>query len=115
MKSTNTIWILVAGLAVGFLIGREMPRRGGGSSDDTTTASTGDKPRPATAGNKGGGTVAGPTEIPADWIKEDGLNAAADFADLTPAQRYLTLKVMNEKPCDCGCPHGNTAKCKKED
>src|SRR5262249_16802632 len=31
------------------------------------------------------------------------------------AQRYVVLKVMNEKPCDCGCPHGTTAACLKDD
>jgi hypothetical protein len=113
MKSTNTIWVLVAGLAVGFLIGREMPRRGSDDtpSDKKTTASSGSTGQPSK--NTGGGPT--PTEIPSDWIKESEIGATADFADLTPQQRYLALKVMNEKPCDCGCPHFNTAKCKKED
>src|SRR5262249_42358692 len=34
---------------------------------------------------------------------------------LTAAQRYQVLKFYNETPCDCGCPHGSFAKCKKED
>jgi hypothetical protein len=111
MKSTNTIWVLVAGLAVGFLIGREMPRRG---SDDTP-------PDKKLASSDSGGSPkkldpSGPVPpIPSDWITDEALGATADFAGLTPMQRYLALKVMNEKPCDCGCPHGNTAKCKKED
>ena len=97
----NTLWVLISGLAVGFLIGRELPR-GGGSAKDTTTSET-------------SVAAAGPTNIPADWIKEDDLKATDKFAGLTPAQRFTVLKVMNEKPCDCGCPHGNTAKCMKED
>jgi hypothetical protein len=102
MKS-NTIWVLISGLAVGFVVGREMPRKGESESPD--------KPPSAAAAAP---TVV-PGEIPANWIKEDGLKAADKFAGLTPAQRYLVLKVMNEKPCDCGCPHGTTAQCMKDD
>jgi hypothetical protein len=99
MKS-NTIWALITGLAVGFLVGREFTATKGGSS---TSA-----PGVATSAN-------GPTEIPKDWLTEKDLNATDSFAALTPQQRYTVLKVMNEKPCDCGCPHGSFAKCKKED
>ncbi len=41
--------------------------------------------------------------------------AYCDRYGLTPAQRFATLKFYNETPCDCGCPHGSYAKCKKED
>jgi protein-disulfide isomerase len=99
MKS-NTIWALITGLAVGFLVGREYNGTKGGSS---TSA-----PGVATSAN-------GPTEIPKDWLTEKDLNATDSFAALTPQQRYVVLKVMNDKPCDCGCPHGSFAKCKKED
>ena len=45
----------------------------------------------------------------------EAASPGATFTGLTPAQRYAVLKVMNEKPCDCGCPHGTTAKCLKDD
>jgi hypothetical protein len=102
MKS-NTIWVLVSGLAVGFLVGREMPRGSGDTQDKPSSAST------------KAGVEAPPGEIPANWIKEDGLKAADKFAGLNAAQRYKVLKLMNEKPCDCGCPHGTTAQCLKDD
>ncbi len=101
MKS-NTIWALVTGLAVGYLVGQytERGRAGGGNVDSA---------RPASASGNGA------TQIPADWITEKDFKAEDKFAGLTPQQRYLALKVLNEKPCDCGCPHGNVAKCAKED
>jgi hypothetical protein len=96
---------LVSGLAVGFLIGNEYGRRSDGKSASSDKAS--DTTQTATA--------TGPTEIPADWLKEGDIGIADKVAGLTPQQKYLVLKVLNEKPCDCGCPHGSFAKCKKED
>jgi protein-disulfide isomerase len=98
MKS-NTIWALITGLAVGFLIGQYTERGRSSGSDE---------PRPMAA-------ASGNTKIPADWVTEKDFKGEEKMAGLTAAQRYLVLKVMNEKPCDCGCPHGNTAKCAKED
>src|SRR5262249_6435838 len=63
------------------------------------------------AAAKGGET--GP--IPSDWLTEEALGAKESMAGLTPAQRVAVLKFYNETPCDCGCPHGSFAKCKKED
>ncbi|HZS38602.1 MAG TPA: hypothetical protein VFF06_17335 [Polyangia bacterium] len=103
MKS-NTLWALITGLAVGFIVGREFSRPGGGGESKPGAANT-------TASNDTGGAK----DIPADWIKEAELGATDQFAGLTAAQRYVALKVLNEKPCDCGCPHGSVAKCKKED
>ncbi len=103
MKS-NAIWVLVSGLAVGFLIGREFGARSGGSRPSDDAAQT-------TKTN----AAAAPGEIPSTWLKAEEFGAADAMKDLTPAQKYLVLKVMNEKPCDCGCPHGSFAKCKKED
>jgi len=99
MKS-NTIWALVTGLAVGFLVGREFSSGKGDSP-----------PKSASAGSNANG----PTDIPKEWLTDSDLNAVDAMKGLTPQQRYAVLKVMNEKPCDCGCPHGSTAKCKKED
>lgn len=99
MKS-NTIWALVTGLAVGFLIGHEVGGQKGSEAPPAKVASAG---------------AATPTTIPADWVTEDQIGATEQFKGLTPAQRFLALKVLNEKPCDCGCPHGSVAKCKKED
>jgi hypothetical protein len=98
MKS-NTIWALITGLAVGVLIGRSWSPGSSGTTAPGAQATT----------------ATGPTAIPPDWITEKDCGAVEQFKDLTPQQRYAALKVLNERPCDCGCPHGSVAKCKKED
>jgi len=67
------------------------------------------------AGRRTRALVAAPTKIPTEWIDEKGIRAGDKFADLTPAQRYVLLKVLNEKPCTCGCEHGSIAQCRKLD
>lgn len=104
MKS-NTIWAFIAGAAIGLLVGREWTRSSGPSVASSET----------TSGSSAGSAAKGPSDIPADWVKESEIGATDQFAGLTPQQRYVALKVLNEKPCDCGCPHGSVAKCKKED
>jgi hypothetical protein len=101
MKS-NTIWALVTGLAVGFLVGREF---GTGKSDGQGGKS----------GSSGSTSGAAPGEIPKDWLTEADLKAGDKMAGMSAGQKWAVLKVMNEKPCDCGCPHGSTAKCLKDD
>jgi hypothetical protein len=95
MKNANVVWALVAGLAIGYIVGNKLPMTGGGAAASGSSATA--------------------TEIPKDWIDEKGIGAEAAFAGLTAAQRFQALKVLNTKPCDCGCPHGSIAKCKKDD
>ncbi len=85
MKS-NVLWVGIACLALGVLIGRELPWSRGGPGQAVLPP-----------------VSEGANAIPAAWIKEGELGATEAFAGLTPAQRYTVLKVMNEKPCDCGC------------
>ncbi|MGZ3438497.1 MAG: hypothetical protein ACXVDD_03235, partial [Polyangia bacterium] len=99
MKNSNVVWALVAGLAVGYIVGNKLPMNGGGSGGSSSPAAR--------------AVESGSTAIPADWITEKELGAETAFAGLTPAQRFTALKVLNSKPCDCGCPHGTIAKCKK--
>ena len=100
MKNSNVIWALVAGLAVGYIVGNKLPMNGGAGSSSSPAVRA---------------VESGATGIPADWITEKELGAEAAFAGLTATQRFNALKVLNSKPCDCGCPHGTIAKCKKED
>jgi hypothetical protein len=53
--------------------------------------------------------------IPDDWLVERDMGAEEAFAGLTAEQRLLALRVLNTKPCDCGCSHGSIAECKVED
>ena len=101
MKNSNVAWALVAGLAVGYIVGNKLPMTGSGGGPATGPAAR--------------SVESGATEIPKDWISEKEIGAEAAFAGLTAAQRFNALKVLNSKPCDCGCPHGTIAKCKKED
>ena len=100
MKNSNVVWALVAGLAVGYIVGNKLPMTGNGGGGGSPTARS---------------VESGSTEIPKDWITEKEIGAETAFAGLTAAQRFNALKVLNSKPCDCGCPHGSIAKCKKED
>jgi hypothetical protein len=104
MKNSNVVWALVAGLAVGYIVGNKLPMNGGGGGGGASSSN------PAARAVESGSTA-----IPADWITEKELGAESAFAGLTAAQRFNALKVLNSKPCDCGCPHGTIAKCKKED
>ena len=104
MKSSNVVWALVAGLAVGYIFGNKFPMGGGGGSASSSSVS-----------ERSTGAMATGGAIPADWITEKDIGATDAFAGLTPAQRFIALKVLNNKPCDCGCPHGSIAKCKKDD
>jgi hypothetical protein len=96
---TNIIWGVIAGVAIGFVLGREYTRHGESATPAAASA----------------GSTAAPGEISASWVKESDFGATEQFAGMTPAQRYTALKVLNERPCDCGCPHGSVALCKKQD
>jgi protein-disulfide isomerase len=101
----NVLWPLISGLAVGYILGNVLPIHGRASSSSAST----------TEGHSHGIAPDGEGTIPADWLTERDIGAVDVFTGLTPPQRYLALKVLNTKPCDCGCPHGSIAKCKKED
>ena len=95
MTNGRTVLTLVIGLLVGFIVGRELPR----SADSEKSAKS-----EATLKN-----------LPAEWLTEDKFGATEQFKELTLAQRYVALKVVNEKQCDCGCSFGTIANCKIKD
>jgi protein-disulfide isomerase len=101
----NVVWALVSGVAVGYIFGNALPLHGGGSSSPSSSTSSASTE-----------TIVPTSEaIPADWLSEKDIGASDVFSGLTSSQRYLALKVLNTKPCDCGCPHGSIARCKKDD
>ena len=101
MKS-NAVWALIAGVAIGFIVGRELPRRGSAPAEQPTSAATAKKGAP-------------PGVIPATWLTEDVFPKAKEqFTGLSAPQRAAVLKVINERKCDCGCPH-TVAQCLKDD
>ncbi len=112
-----TVWPLVTGLAVGFLVGRE--------------TGTGRGRESATAEPKGGDTAAAAAvaakmpakvyktqaEFPSGWLKDTDLASVAgvSFAGLNDAQKTTALQAMNERNCECGCGMGSIATCVKKD
>src|SRR6202142_1787022 len=114
---TATIWPLVTGLAVGFLVGRETAVRGSGgsASSDVAAEKTIDS---APSGTKMPGKIYhADSEFPTGWIKEADLSAvtSVSFAGLTPQQKVTALQALNERDCECGCGMGKIAGCLKKD
>ena len=111
----SVIWPLITGLAVGFLIGREVggPRHdgaGGGSG-----SAVADK---APAGTKMPAKIyKSDAEFPDGWTKEADLAGVTTFslAGLTAPQKVTVLQALNERDCECGCGMGKIAGCIKKD
>jgi protein-disulfide isomerase len=112
-----TLWPLVTGLAVGFLVGRETGNHGsaGGGGSEAAVEKASDK---APAGTKMPDKIyKSESEFPAGWTKEADLASVTtvSFAGLTPAQKVTTLQALNERDCECGCGMGKIAGCLKKD
>jgi protein-disulfide isomerase len=113
-----TVWPLVTGLAVGFLVGRETGTPGGGRPHDVATAdSKGADDGPAAAVKLPAKVYKSQSEFPAAWLKETDLSTVAgvSFAGMTDAQKTIALQSMNERNCECGCGMGSIATCVKKD
>src|SRR5947207_7311991 len=96
-----SIWLaLLAGLGVGFAVGREMGPRGGGAE-------------PTAAAHPVAGAAAVPTgpsyksegQFPAAWLKAADLTAVkgVSFDGLNDSQKATALQALNERKCNCGC------------
>ncbi|HEX7466302.1 MAG TPA: thioredoxin domain-containing protein [Usitatibacter sp.] len=112
-----TIWPLVTGLAVGFLVGRETGSRGsaGGGGSEAAAEKGSDK---APAGTKMPAKIyKAESEFPSGWMKEADLASvtSVSFAGMTPGQKVTTLQALNERDCECGCGMGKIAGCLKKD
>ena len=112
-----TIWPLVTGLAVGFLVGRETAAPGG-----RTTASNESAPAKAADAVPVGTklpdkTYKAESEFPAGWMKSADLASVAgiSFVGLSDAQKTTAMQAMNERNCECGCGMGSIGTCVKKD
>ena len=111
-----TVWPLVTGLAVGFLLGRETGSHGsavGGAEAAAEKAS--DK---VPAGTKMPAKIyKSESEFPEGWTKEKDLASvtSVSFAGLSSAQKVTALQALNERDCECGCGMGKIAGCLKKD
>jgi hypothetical protein len=111
----NAVWPLVAGLAVGFVVGRESHRFGGG--DTKSGDATGEGPTAAALDDKAAKHgYASQAAFPDGWVKEAAIgNAGTLFAGLTEAQKATVLQALNERNCECGCGMGSLALCLSKD
>jgi len=114
---TASIWPLVTGLAVGFLVGHETAGRGSGGATAADTAA--DHPsQTVPAGTKMPAKIyKSDKDFPEGWTKEADLASVTgvSFAGLTPAQKVTALQALNERDCECGCGMGKIAGCLKKD
>ncbi len=108
-----TVWPLLTGLAIGFLVGREVGNSHGGGG--ATAEVAGSK---APAGTKMPAKVyKSESEFPADWTKSADLASVTtvSLTDLTTAQKTTLMQALNERDCECGCGMGKVAGCIKKD
>src|SRR6185436_4635378 len=103
------IWLaLVAGLAVGFAVGREMGVRSGSHEAE---------PAKVAAGGGPSGKYKSESQFPANWMKSSDLTSVAgvSFDGMTDAQKATALEVLNDHKCLCGCNMESIAECAKKD
>src|SRR5262245_58305917 len=102
-----TIWPLVTGLAVGFLVGRETAggsKSGSGGGSESAAVPAGAAAVPA--GTKMPAKIyKNQSEFPAGFLKETDLASVSgiSFAGLSDGQKVTALQAMNERDCECGC------------
>ncbi len=110
--SKNWLFALIAGLAVGFLVGERMgPRSGGGGGDSP------EKAKVVAAGTGAGAKYKSESEFPAGWMKSADLTSVKDldWTGASDGQKALTMTALNERKCECGCGMESIAICAKKD
>jgi len=108
-----TVWPLLTGLAIGFLVGREVGNNRGGGGE---TADVAGSKAPAAA-KMPAKVYKSETEFPEGWTKSADLASVTtvSLTDLTPAQKTTVMQALNERDCECGCGMGKIAGCIKKD
>jgi protein-disulfide isomerase len=112
-RSPN-IWLaLITGLAVGFVVGREMGPRSG-------SASTAEEARPAAAvaaAAPSGTSYKSESTFPTKWLKAADLTTVkgVSWDGVTDSQKAIAMQALNERKCECGCSMESVADCAKHD
>jgi len=111
-----TVWPLVTGLAVGFLVGRETGN-GKGRESASAEPKTADAPAAAVAAKMPAKVYKSQTEFPSGWLKDSDMTSVAgiSFDGMNDGQKTTALQAMNERNCECGCGMGSIATCVKKD
>ena len=110
-----TVWPLLTGLAIGFLVGKEVGSRPRGEGGETAAVVGSNK---APAGTKMPAKIyKSESEFPEGWTKSADWASVTtvSLTDLTPAQKVTVMQALNERDCECGCGMGKIAGCVKKD
>jgi protein-disulfide isomerase len=105
------IWLaLVAGVAVGFAVGREMGAR-------SVSHEAVEPTRPVAAGPAPTNSYKSEALFPQKWLKAADLTSVkgVSFDGMTDAQKAVALQALNERKCECGCAMDSVAECAKKD
>jgi protein-disulfide isomerase len=113
-------WALATGLAIGFIVGREVGSRTGnpnvGSAAPAAVA-----PAPVAAAAVAGvipaKVYASEADFPGAWYKAADLATVPGLSmdGMTDVQKATVMQALNERTCDCGCSFGTLANCVKRD
>jgi protein-disulfide isomerase len=107
VQKSRSLWLVgvLAGLAVGFLVGREVAPRSG------STGAVAAKPAASAKAYKS------EAQFPPGWLKSaDLVNVAGlSFAGLNDEQKAVALQALNTRNCECGCGKGTIAACARND
>jgi protein-disulfide isomerase len=108
-----TVWPLLTGLAIGFLVGREVGNNRGGGSESAEAAGS----KAPVAAKMPAKVYKSESEFPEGWTKSADLASVTtvSLTDLTPAQKTTVMQALNERDCECGCGMGKIAGCIKKD
>jgi protein-disulfide isomerase len=109
-----TVWPLLTGLAIGFLVGREVGNHRSGGGGETAEVAGSKAP----AGTKMPAKIyKAESEFPEGWTKSADLASVTtvSLTDLTTAQKTTVMQALNERDCECGCGMGKVAGCIKKD
>jgi hypothetical protein len=107
------VWPLVAGLAIGYAVGREVHRFGADGHASSSPDSSAAAPIAAEAPGK---KYAKQTDFPSGWLKDSDLGSSSSVvAGLTDAQKVIVMQALNERNCECGCGMGSLAICLQKD
>ena len=108
---SGPVWPLIAGLAIGFAVGREGYRlgpNGHGAAPEGSAAFI--------AADNAKASYASQAAFPPGWLKDSDLGSSASLlTGLTDAQKVSVMQALNERNCECGCGMGSLATCLKKD
>jgi len=111
-----TLWPLITGLAIGYIVGQKTAGGGGSAGSDEKVAAA--KKDDVPAGTKlPAKTYKSESEFPEGWTKSADIATVntVSLAGLSDQQKVTVMQALNERDCECGCGMGKLAGCLKKD